>query len=207
MKFYDIINYIGYFILALNTILYFKSPFLKKRAFKIFSFYLLFISIIQFLTKFFFVINKNNLFLSHYYFIIQFLFLSFFYFYVIKNKKVKKNIKFTITFVLTTMGVYYSIYPRDYLKFNIFEIIVTSIPLIIYSFLFLLKKIDSIDKKYMYISSGLFLYISCSTLLFTAGNIKNSSIKMIIWNSNIVLYLIYQILIFIEWYKNFRKAS
>jgi hypothetical protein len=76
----------------------------------------------------------------------------------------------------------------------------------VYFFFFFNKKIEDSDKKFIYIVSGFFLYILCSTLLFTAGNIESGT-KYIIWYSNAVLYIVYQLLIFVEWYKHLRKPA
>ena len=148
--------------------------------------------------------KMQNLFISHYYFIGQFIFLSVFYITLESRVLIKKVIKGILLISLICIAIYYYIYPEDYFGYNVFEVFLTSIFLIIYSFLFFLKKIDSPDKKFIYINSGFFLYITCSTLLFAAGNVE-SSIKSIIWYSNVSLYLIYQLLIFVEWYKHFRK--
>ena len=201
---YNIISISSTSFLAINTILFFKSYRNKSVAFKIFSFYLLFILLIQ-LTTLYMRLNKiPNLFFSHYYFIGQFIFLSAFYINLENKVLIKKFIKSILLISLVCIAIYYAIYPEDYFGYNVFEVFLTSIFLIIYSFLFFFKKVDSPGKKFIYINSGFFLYITCSTLLFAAGNIE-SSIKSIIWYSNVVLYLIYQLLIFIEWYKHFRK--
>jgi hypothetical protein len=175
-------------------------------AFKIFSYYLLTILIIQLTAKYLRSNNINNIYLSHYYFIGQFIFLSLFFKQLLKNTLQKKITTFGLFIVLITLVIYYILNPLNYYKFNIFEIIATSIPLIVYSFFFFVQKIEDSNKKYIYIVSGFFLYITCSTLLFTTGNIA-AEIKKMIWYSNATLYIVYQVLIFIEWYKNFRKPK
>jgi hypothetical protein len=105
---------------------------------------------------------------------------------------------------LFALGVYYFLEPSNYYRFNIFEIILTSVPLIVYCLLFFIQRIDGEKRKFIYITSGFFLYILCSTLLFTTGNIS-SEIKNFIWYTNAILYIVYQVLIFVEWYKHFRK--
>ena len=149
----------------------------------------------------------NNLFFSHYYFIGQFFLLSLFFRSILNSKKALKTIDIVIILVLPIICIYYLIHPHKYFEFNNFEIALTSIPIIIYCFLFIIKEIGQKDKTYFYLVSGLFIYLTGSTLLFSTGNIKMfSPIKKVIWFMNMVLYLIYQILIFIEWYKNFRKV-
>ncbi|PQJ69173.1 hypothetical protein BTO14_14190 [Polaribacter butkevichii] len=206
MSFFDLISFIGIFVLIINTYFYFKSYLNYSIAFKVFSIYLFLTLLIQISSSVLFQLGINNLYLSHFYFISQFILLSFFYSSLEKKNSVKKGIKYILLIGLIFISIYYTKDPETYYKFNIFEIIVTSIPLIIYSFLFFLKRIDNEDKKFIYINSGLFLYLSCSTLLFVAGNIK-SSLKEVLWYSNVSLYLVYQILIFIEWYKNFKSKK
>ena len=108
--------------------------------------------------------------------------------------------------VLSSICIYYLMYPHKYFKFNNFEIALTSIPLIIYCFMFIVQKLEQTDKTYFYIVSGLFIYLTGSTLLFSTGNIK-SPLKKYVWLMNGVLYIIYQSLIFIEWYKFLKKRK
>jgi hypothetical protein len=149
-------------------------------------------------------LKENNLHLSHFYFIGQWVFLSFFFIEELKNKALSKRIKTYLLFALVALGISYYLYPESYEKHNTFEIVVTSVPLLVYCFIFFTKRINSSNKNFMFFNAGLFLYILCSTLLFAAGNVK-ASIKLYIWIFNVVLYLIYQTCILLEWYKNVRK--
>jgi hypothetical protein len=64
---------------------------------------------------------------------------------------------------------------------------------------------EELDKKYFYIISGLFIYLIGSTLLFSTGNIKLfTPIKKIVWLINSTLFIVFHILVFIEWYTHFR---
>jgi hypothetical protein len=102
--------------------------------------------------------------------------------------------------------MYLSTNPEAYEEWNIIEIATTSIPLLMYSFYFFIKKIDdNTYKKYIYFNSGFFVYTLCSTLIFILGNIGSRELKLFVWNINTFLYLMFQIMIFVEWYKNFRK--
>lgn len=201
---FNIIADLGYIILILNTFLFFKSYRKKTVAFKIIAFYLLYILAIQLRMNYLFSLKESNLHLTHFYFIGQFLFLSFFFILEFKNKLLSKIIRIYLFMALFSLGVCYFVYPEFLTEHNIFEVVVTSIPLIAYSLIFLVKRIDSDNKKFLFFNSGLFLYITCSTLIFVAGSLK-SDIKIYIWLFNAILYLIYQILVSIEWYKNFRK--
>ena len=150
--------------------------------------------------------GENNLYLSHYFFTGQFIFLSLFFFKILHFKKIKK----LILFITITIPLYFIIYffsnEKAYREWCELEIAFTSIPLLIYSFYFFIKKVDdNKDKKYIYFNSGFFVYTLCSTLLFISGNIGAGELKKFVWDINQFLYLIFQIMIFIEWYKNFRR--
>jgi hypothetical protein len=114
-------------------------------------------------------------------------------------------IKTTTITVLFVLAIQYYIQPNVYFTFSIPEIIICSLPLIGYAFIFILQNIDNKSKHFMYINAGVFFYLSCSTLLFSTGNLPKSPVTKFIWHFNKVLYLAYQILVFVDWYKNFRK--
>ncbi|WP_299672143.1 hypothetical protein [uncultured Polaribacter sp.] len=206
MELKEIINFIanlGNIILVINIFLFFKSYRKKTVAFKIIAFYLLYVLVIQLSMSYLNSRKIPNLYFTHFYFIGQIIFLSFFFLREFKNILLSNIIKIYLVLVLVSLGIYYSFLPETFFKHNIFEVLITSIPLIVYSFIFLIRRLDSSNKKFIYLNSGLFLYILCSTLIFIAGNLK-SDIKLIIWLFNASLYIVYQLLISLEWYKNFR---
>jgi hypothetical protein len=173
-------------------------------AFKIIAFYLLFTLITELRMSYLSSLKELNWHISHFYFIGQLVFLSFFFMEELKNKTLSKRIKTYLLFALTALGIYYSLYPESFYEFNIFEIVVTSVPLLVYCFIFFTKRIESSNNNFMFFNAGLFLYILCSTLLFVAGNVT-SSIKNYVWAFNVVLVIIYRLCILLEWYKNVRK--
>lgn len=205
MELDELITELGYFFLILNTLVFVISYIKNKKASKYFILYLGLCSFIQLYSS---VLNNlviHNLFLSHYFFTGQFLLLSLFYSSLSGYEKIKKPIKY-FSFTLTlSIILYFSLNSKAYVKWNELEIGLTSIPLLLYSFLFFIKKVDdNNDKKYIYFNSGFFVYTLCSTLIFILGNIGSRKLKLYVWDINQILYLIFQILIFIEWYKNFR---
>ena len=204
MSSFKIIIYSGYFLLLINNFLYFKSYRKYNIAFKILSFYLLFGLIVQVNSHYLSSLRKNNLFLSHFFFIGQFLVLSIFYLNTFTSKALKKTVFYGLILIILIL-IINIIYTEEYFyKWNVFEILLTSIPLLIYSFVFFIRNIDSTNKNFIFFNSGFFLYLICSTLLFSAGNLK-SEIKNALWYFNAILYLAFQVLIFVDWYKNFRK--
>jgi hypothetical protein len=204
----DLIIESGYFFLFLNTLV-FTIMLSKKKSIELgyFICYLILCLLIQLYSHHLSSLGEYNLFLSHYLFIGQFIFLSFFFSKILKGKKTKKSIQVLIPIISIPLLIYYVKFPEKLSKWNEVEIIITSIPLLVYSLLFLASKIDSKEKKYIYFTAGFFTYTLTSTLLFISGNIDISSreIKIYLWKVNSVLYLVFQILIFVEWYKNFRK--
>jgi hypothetical protein len=200
----DMIADVSICILAINVFLFFKSYRNKTVAFKIIAFYLLYSLILQLRMSYLASLKENNLLYGHFYFIGQWVFLSFFFMEELKNKALSKRIKTYLLFALIALGISYSLNPESYEKFNIFEIVVTSVPLLVYCFIFFTKRIESSNNNFMFFNVGLFIYILCSTLIFVAGNVKAGMINYI-WAFNIVLYLIYQLCILLEWYKNVRK--
>lgn len=201
-----IISYIGYIVLLINVIVYFKASYVKKTSFKIFSYYLLTMFIIQITSS---VMNRNgmdNLFLSHYYFILQFILLGAFYLQLYENDTLKKIVKLIISITLVIIGIQYIITPKIYFKFNLIEINLTSLILILFSTIYFTKSLKE-KKQFLYVNSGIFIYLISSILIFSAGNLMkdlDQSVNRIIWSVNALLYLFFQILVFIEWYKNYR---
>tara|TARA_R110001606_G_scaffold326689_2_gene473445 strand:- start:221 stop:880 length:660 start_codon:yes stop_codon:yes gene_type:complete len=208
MQMDEFIIKLGYSFLTLNTLLFIISYKSKYKELKYFIMYLVICTIVQKLSSDLSANGDNNLYLTHFFFIGQFLFLSLFFSKILELKKWKKFVLFS-TFVFSiSFIIYFYFNQKAYNEWNELEIALTSIPLIIYSFLFFLKKIDTIDnKKYIYFNSGFFVYTLCSTLIFLLGNIGTRSLKLYVWDINQVLYLLFQIAIFIEWYKNFRKLN
>lgn len=208
---YNIIVYCANFILVINTLLFFKSYRKNSVAFKIICFYLLSCVIIQSIAEYLFSIRKDNLFLSHYYFLSQFLLLSFFYKSILKSQIKKKVINVFLVIIPFLIVLLYAIHPEDYFRFNLIEVIITSLPIVFYSILYFSEVLNS-SKTFVYLNSGVFMYLISSTFLFSVGNFINSStsendIKRYVWILNGFLYLVYQLLIFVEWYKNFRKST
>jgi hypothetical protein len=206
----EIINHITDLLLLINIILYIKCFSKKRKTLNIFVFYLIYIGLIQLVSTIIFNTGESNLYLSHFYFVGQFLFLSFLYKKLLKNNFHKKIISSISIIVCVILIIQYIISPELFYSFNLFEIIISSTPIIFYSVLFFFQSIENINKQFIYINSGIFIYISSSTLLFSAGNFINSSpslFKKIVWEINMILYIIYLLLIFVEWYKHFRKSA
>ena len=156
----EILAYLGNFILLVNTILFFKVFFEQDKAFKIFSFYLITMLLIQIKVSFLQANKIPNIYLSHFYFILQFLILSFFYFSILKNHFQKTVIKIAVPFCLIILAIQYYNNIDLYNKFNLFEIFITSFLIIIFS-MFHFYNILNEKKKYYFINTGILLYFFC----------------------------------------------
>jgi len=200
----DILKYIFISLIFINACLYIwsyrKSN--KPIALKYFSVYLLMGFIITFSSAVMAVKGENNLYLSHYYFVFQFILLSLFY-KILFLKNQKKAVNYVLILILIALGFQYTLNPSLYYKFNLFEIFITSVPIIIYSFMHLYNSLSR-KGEYMFINTGVLIYITVSTLIFILGDFLSgldNGIFVHIWVINKFLYILYLILILIEWKK------
>lgn len=206
---HDLLVNSNYILLVLNTLLYFIGYRNNSVAYKIICFYLLICAIVQGYSSYLASFSKPNLFLSHYYFVGQFVLLSLFYKQILKRAIKKKLIILCLLIVSILVAIIYIVKPEEYFRFNLIEVIITSLPLVFFAFLFFLENLN-FSKKFIYLNSGVFVYLIASTFLFSVGNyIVESkiakSISIYVWILNNIMYSIYLLLIFVEWYKNFRK--
>jgi hypothetical protein len=202
---YSFIVNFGYIILLINFIL-FASRFTKqKRAYKIFTFYLFWLIVVQLSAS----VGKNylesNLFLSHFYFIGQFVLLSLFYISLLKLQGQKKTIKLGLLLGLSVLGIQYCFEPSLFFKFNLFEIFITSFLLTIYASIHLYNMLTG-KKEFYYITIGVLLYLVSSTILFLIGNLTivlSPKWQMLTWTINAFLVFVYQLVIFYQWKYSF----
>lgn len=199
---------LGSGFLLVNTILYIKA-YNKSVSLNIFTFYLCVILVIQLLSNYLFLQKINNLFISHYYFIFQFILLSLFYRNQFKSQKLKRMVAIVFGSVILILSIQYINNPTIYFRFNLLEIILTSLSIVTFSVIYfynsLTEKIES-----MYLNYGVFIYLLSSTLIFCSGNFvnaSNSNLNKLLWFLNIILFLVYQSLIFTQWYKTIRRTK
>ena len=198
---------IGYLILLLNLILFLKGVRNEGKAYKIFTCYLGVIFIVQIVSMIMMKNHINNLFLSHFYFIGQFILLSFFYINILKEKLQKKVVKFGLCLGLIALGIQYASDVSLFLKFNLFEIFITSFLLILYATFHFYNMLNE-KKEFYYINIGVLIYLFGSTILFLVGNLTivlSPKMNKITWILNSILYIVYQVFILLEWKKSFSK--
>jgi len=200
---------LGYALLLLNFILYAVKFPKNKGAYKIFTIYIFIIILVQIGAKVCLLKGMSNLFMSHIYFIGQFIMLSFFYLKLVKDQFQVKAIKIGFVMVLLTLGIQYGIKPQLFLKFNLYEIFITSFLVIIYATFHFYNMLDE-KKEFYFINMGILLYLFGSTILFLVGNLTvkfSKNFNMITWILNAGLYVAYQLFILYEWKVSFSKRT
>ena len=205
MDFHGIISFIGNVLLLINLLFYIGKT-AKSKPILYLIYYLLLILLSEVVSILLWKYKIENLFLSHFYFTGQFVLLGLFYREVFKSRLQKNIVNLFFIVIFLTLGIQYSRDPALFYKFNILEIVLTSVSLILFSLIHFYNSLSQ-STRFMYVNSGILLYLISSTLLFSAGNFINESFRLntSIWVINAFLYVVFQGLIFIEWYKNYRK--
>lgn len=184
------VNALLFVILAVKT---------KKKTHTILMVYLLVILGVQLYSASLAFNGNYNLHLSHFYFILQFLILGYFYYCICIQSLQKNLIKYSMILCMFILGIQYSISPETYFKFNNLEIFLTSYVLIIYT-LFHFYNLLSAKKTFLFFNIGLSFYLFGSTVLFLVGNLSSViDIKAINFDINNILYVIFQMFVFVEW--------
>lgn len=190
----------------MNIILHAISFSSRRKGYSIFFIYLIWIFACEII---FYVMNQkkmNNLFFSHYYLIIQFILLGTFYYQILTEKYQKKIALILLITVPSVLIMQYIYDPQKYFVFNLFEIFITSYSIIVLALFHLYNLLDT-EKKYYYITLGMLLYLISSSTIFLSGNlytVMNMQMHKEIWVFNAMMFILYQVFIFIETF-SFRK--
>ncbi|URM37034.1 hypothetical protein [Flavobacterium anhuiense] len=205
----DFLIYSGYLILLINLLLYSYSFFRKEKANVFFVSYLTFIFIIQISMEILYYLKRNNLFLVNSFFIGQMLFLGLFYNSILKVKSQKQFVKISLVLALLVLIVQFINAPQEFLKFNLFEITLTSLLIVVFALLHFYNMLTE-NKKYYYVNIGIMLYLLSSTVLFIIGNLTsvlNNEVKYLSWQLNAFLNIVYYLFILFEWKVSFSKKA
>jgi hypothetical protein len=192
--------------LLVNTALYVKA-YKKSVSLNIFTLYLCVTLVIQLSFNYLFFQKTNNLYLSHYYSIFQFILLSLFYRKIFKTAQLKRIVEIIFATVIIILTTQYINKPQIYFEFNLLEIVLTSLSIVTFSVIYFYQSLTE-KMEFMYLNYGVFIYLLSSTLIFCSGNFVSSIevlIGRILWFIESVLFIVYQILIFIQWYETLRS--
>jgi hypothetical protein len=191
------------FLLFINALLFtVKIKKFNNQLYKYVAIYLIVLFIVELFCNVIGYLKPGaNFFLSHFYFNAQFILLSAVFYRLFKSDKLKKIIVVNYSIVtLIIIGMYlYDL--ESFWQFNLFEIAATSLLLLVYAFIHFYKTLGE-SKKLFYLNIGMVLYVLCSSLIFLFGNYNLVFIEdpyIDIWIFNTLFYIIYQVLIFIEW--------
>tara|TARA_R100001369_G_scaffold78025_2_gene107575 strand:+ start:1146 stop:1790 length:645 start_codon:yes stop_codon:yes gene_type:complete len=209
MELFEVLGKVGIIVVIINTCFFFKSFTYNSKDFKIFTYYLLLISIIQVISYSIHLISGYNLFMSNVYIIVQFAVLTLFFRELLKLK----ILLYIGVLVLVFLGYQYVSDFSLFLKYNSIGIALTQGIIAVYALLYFYFSLTKKDSKFLLINLGVFLYMISSSLILASGNLvfnfdlisKEDYILLLTLNS--VFYIIFQILVFIAWYRNFRKKS
>jgi hypothetical protein len=193
------------FISAFLSIIYALYFFKYNKSYKYFTIYLIHIAIIQLLLFVFAKMSIRSVFLFHIYFIIQFIFLSLFY----KSLLQKKWISYSIYIVLTVLIIQFLLDPSIIDRYNSLGVIVTQSVIVLYSILYFYKSL-TYKSEFILVNTGILLYFLTSIIFFSSNNtVINLNISLEVQRQlfaiNNIVYFIFIILIFIEWWRNYRK--
>ena len=178
------------------------------KPYKVFTIYLVLMSIIQLTSEYIIKTGgSSNLFLSHYYFLFQFVTLSLFFYYLLKKKWIIGVLIGGCLF----FGYQYINDSSLYNRYNSNGIAISQSILVVYSLLYLFKSLTE-KTSFVLVSIGLFIFLLSSIVIFASGNLFFNSdtpkdFFRFLNDMNAVLYLVFQILIFIEWWRNYRPRK
>lgn len=198
----DILDYLSLLLLLINSVAYIVTFKVAKNgyAMQVLQTYLVTTFTLTLVMFIFAIYKENNIYLSHFYFPIQFILLSVFYLlhFNSKQRQVLKGIFIVVLFIL---GIKYITQPKELFSFSLFEIFITSLPVVLYSIIHLY---NSLNKKgaFLYINAAVLIYTTASTLVFFLGNYLGNIAKDVAVNVYFfhkILYIVFLILILIEW--------
>ncbi|PKA84437.1 hypothetical protein ATE92_2627 [Ulvibacter sp. MAR_2010_11] len=204
-KYIGIFSEITLYFSIFYPILYIRGFVANNKAFKIFTIYLIAIAIVQFSMRYHNLVleSSSNLHLFVYYFVSQFVLLSLFYKELLSYKWI-----YIVTIIVLVFIVYqYIANPEMYNRYNPIGSSITQIIIVVYAILYFYKSLAE-KKQFQFVNIGIFFYLLSSVLIFASGNLVfisnyTESISNQLANINKVLFLFFQILIIIEWWKNY----
>lgn len=205
----DFLIYSGYLILLINLILYLISFFRKGKANVFFICYLLFVFVMQVSMEIMYHLKINNLFAVNIFFIGQMILLGFFYNSLFTIKRQKIFVKSSLLISLIILVLQFVLDSGQFLKFNLFEITLTSLLIVVFALIHFYNMLTE-DKKFYYVSFGVVFYLLASTVLFLIGNLSlglSNDMKSLIWSSNAFLIVVYQFSILYEWKVSFSNRD
>lgn len=154
-------------------------------------------------------LHMNNLFAINLFFAGQMILLGLFYESILKTKKQKIFVKSVITSILAVLLIQYFIDSSQFLKFNLFEITLTSLSIVVFALLHFYNMLSD-KKEYYYYTIGVVFYLLTSTVLYLVGNLTSglsNDLKYLSWRLNAFLIVTYYLFILYEWKVSFKSKK
>ena len=155
-------------------------------------------------------LRGNNLLAINIFFVGQMILLGLFYNSLMHIKGQKLFVKTSVIIALMVLGAQFIMDPNQFFKFNLFEITLTSLLIVVFALIHFYNMLTE-NKEYYYISIGIVFYLLTSTVLFLVGNLSpelSADLKYITWMLNAFLIVVYQLFILYDWIKsNPKKGS
>ena len=146
----------------------------------------------------------DKIFFFFYFILFQFLSLSLFY----KGLLKKKFITGVTIIAILLFAIQNILDPILYFRYNTLAAVFSHIILVFYSILYLYHSLSNKKTEFVLINSAILIYLLSSSLIFASGNLIYNlnipiSVSDTLVNINRFLYLGFQIIIIIEWWKNY----
>ena len=204
-RFFKNLSYLATIILIINALLFLKNFAKESKAFKIFTLYLIAMSLTQLGMILLVILGKPNIFIASIYTVIQLVLLSLFY-----GELIGKKIIYILSgALLAFITVQYILDPSLFSRYNSIAISLSQALIIGYCVVYFYRSISA-KTPFIIVNVGVFVYLICSTLIFASGNLQYELSKdsyILLLNLNIVFYLIFQTLIMVEWFQNYRSLK
>jgi hypothetical protein len=205
----DFIIYSGYLLLLVNLILYSYSFFIKKKGISFYVVFLVFSFLLQMISEVLFLLKMNNLVLFNFFFIGQMVLLGLFYNKLMQTIRQKTFIICSIILGLMVLSVNFFLEPSQFFKFNLFQIALTSLLVVVFAMMHLYNILAG-EKEFYYVTIGMIIYLFGSTVLFFVGNLTiglSTEFKFFTWTLNAILVVLNQLFVLFEWKNSFYKKA
>ncbi|QIE58843.1 hypothetical protein G5B37_04485 [Rasiella rasia] len=179
----------------------------QSKAYTFFTLYLLLVAVIQIVMYIYAYKKLNSIFFFHYYFVGQFILLSLFYRQLLKSRL----IVWILIVVLIGLGGYYAVNPAIFNQYHTIGVSITQSIIVVYALLYYYKSLSG-HNLFLLVNTGILLYFLTSILLFASGNLildlnLPKETQRYIGIINQFLYFIFLVLVFVEWFRNYRSSK
>ncbi|MFV8356795.1 hypothetical protein ACNQGB_11510 [Flavobacterium sp. XS1P32] len=126
-----------------------------------------------------------------------------------KTKSQVAIIQYSMLAGCVILIVDYGFNPEQFFKFNLLEIALTSLLVVLYAVMHLYNMLLE-KKEYYYLTIGIIIYLLASTVLFFVGNLTiglSEAVKFLTWTLNSFFVIVYQLFILFEWKRSFYKKA